>query len=230
MQVIPNCFDLDRFRPSADARRSVRQELGLDDSARLIGLIGRLHPMKGHELFIRAMRLVSAEFADARFVLCGRDVTWDSPQLNTWIDAQGLRERFHLLGERDDVPRILAACDLAVSASSTEGFANVIGEAMACETPCVATDVGDASRILRDSGLVVPPGDPGALADGCARLLRLDAEARRQLGRRGRQLVFENYSVESVTAQYTNLWHEVARRDLRPREEAGTLPERRNAA
>jgi glycosyltransferase involved in cell wall biosynthesis len=210
MLVIPNCFDLERFQPSPAARHAIRQELRLDASSRLVGLVGRFHPMKGHEAFIRAMRGVSAEFPDAHFVLCGRDITWENAQLAAWIDAQGLRGRFHLLGERDDVPRILAACDLAVSASTTEGFANVIGEAMACEVPCVATDVGDAARILQGSGLVVPPGDADALTLGCARLLRMPPDQRRELGRAGRRLVSENYSVASVTARYVELWREVA--------------------
>src|SRR6202007_1928684 len=96
------------------------------------------------------------------------------------ISASGVRERFHLLGQRKDVERVLAAVDLACSSSYGEGFPNVVGEAMACGTPCVVTDVGDSALIVENTGSVVPPEDPHALAEAWRSLIEAGPAVRRR--------------------------------------------------
>jgi glycosyltransferase involved in cell wall biosynthesis len=214
--TIPNGIDLARFRPDPDARVRLRKELGLPLSTRLIGMVARYDPMKDHATFLRA----SAELlrngapdgrADVHFVLVGRGVTWENPELRALADGLGLRAHLHLLGERDDVECLLPGLDL-VSLSSLfgEGWPNVVGEAMACGVPCVVTDVGDAHAIVGETGRVVPPADPEALARAWAELLACPEEQRRALGAAARERIAACFSLEQVVDQYEALWEELA--------------------
>jgi glycosyltransferase involved in cell wall biosynthesis len=208
MVIIPNAFDLENFRPDPPARQSVRQELGLSPEAPLIGLINRFHPMKDHNNFIQAATLLLKSLPEAHFLLCGGGVTWENSELVGWIKAGNLQERCHLLGHRDDIPRLMAALDIvSLSSSGGEGFPNVIGEAMACGSPCVVTDVGDAALIVGETGVVVPKKDPQALAAGWHKLLLdLTREERVQLGLAARRRVTEQYSLNMITQQYQRVY------------------------
>jgi glycosyltransferase involved in cell wall biosynthesis len=205
--VIPNGFDLERFSPDPSARRSLREELGLPGDAVLIGLVGRYDPQKDHPTFFRAAALLADRYPQVHFVLAGRDVVPGNPGLTGLIEGPAAGTSFHLLGERTDVPRITAALDIFSSSSAYgEGFPNVVGEAMACGVPGVVTDVGDSGAIIDDTGVVVPPRDAAALADGWARLLEAGADGRRRLGEAARQRVRDNYSLERVAGLYEALY------------------------
>ncbi|HEX7541878.1 MAG TPA: glycosyltransferase [Anaerolineales bacterium] len=101
-----------------------------------------------------------------------------------WIDAAGIRQNCHLLGRRADIPRLMSAFDVNTLSSIGEAFPNVLGEAMACGTLCVNTDIGDAAEIIGDSGIVVPSGKPQALARGWEQIIELTALERVRLGKR----------------------------------------------
>jgi len=205
--VIPNGFDTDVFRPDVKARDDIRRELGLDDNAVLVGLIGRYHPQKDHGNFLNAAAILNKEFPDVHFLLAGNQVNSDNPVLGSLIVELGLGDRVLLLGERTDISQLNAALDIASSASAWgEGFANTIGEAMSCGVPCVVTDVGDSALIVGDMGRVVPPGDPGALAREWKSLILLSSEDRRLMAANVRKRIIENFSLASVVKQYEELY------------------------
>ena len=208
--VIPNGVDTQRFQPSADARVSVREELDLDPQARLIGLIARIDPQKNHRGFFDAARIFFAQGADSDFLLAGRGVTPDDWQLPGWRDETGHPERITLAGPRTDVPRVMAALDVATSTSLGEAFPIVLIEAMACGVPCVATDVGDSALIVSDTGIVVPADDPGALAEAWEQLLGLPVAERQDLGRRARDRVVSNYSIDHIASRFWGLYREIS--------------------
>lgn len=208
--VIPNGFDLDAFRPDAAARAELRRELRVPEEAPVIGFLARFHPQKDHRTFVEAAAYLAAKEPSARFLLCGEGVTWDNQELAAWIDRSGVRAAFSLLGCRGDVPRIMAALDLATSSSAFgEGFPNAIGEAMACGVPCVVTDVGDAGYLVGETGIVVPLEDPEALAHGWLRLLRLHSGTRRSLGMLARQRIEYEFNIQSVAKAYLHLYAQV---------------------
>jgi len=209
LTVIRNGFDVTAFRPDAAARAQVRRDLNVTADERLVGLIGRFHPHKDHESFVRAAALVAQHDQRARFVCAGAGATWDNSQLSGWIQAEGLRDRFQLLGLRDDVPRLMASLDLAVCCSRTEAFPSVVGEAMACEVPCIVTDVGDCRTIVGDAGITVPPGNAAVLAEAVLRALALPVAMQSQWGRAARRRVIENYTIEETIRGYTRVWREV---------------------
>ncbi|MCK5360049.1 MAG: glycosyltransferase [Gammaproteobacteria bacterium] len=209
--VIPNGFDLDIFQPDQDARKSVRKELGLDENAFLVGLVARFDPQKDHQNFIQAAGLIRKKDSSVHFMLCGDGINSENVQLTQWIKQAGLEESVHLLGLRNDVSRLVAAMDVAVSSSLGEGFPNVVGEAMACAVPCVVTDVGDSALIVGDAGHVVPAKDSEALAAAINELIQASPEFREELGKKARLQVKNNYSLQSVVNEYETVYRRGAR-------------------
>lgn len=210
-ELIPNGFDLDEFCDDPNGITSVRAELGLGPGAPLIGLMARFHEVKDHRTFLNAARLLVERRPDAKFLLAGRGVTPENTALAKWIDELNLADRVCLLGERDDIHRLTRALDVAsLTSSFGEGFSNVVGEAMACGVPSAVTDIGDARWIVGDTGRVVAPRDPAALAAAWEELLSLSPEERRDLGERARRRIAEHFSLRTMTAAYESLYSEIA--------------------
>ena len=209
MVVIPNGFDLKAFKPDPEARPAVRKELGIPEGAPLIGLVGRFNPQKGHRCFVIAAAHLHTCLPDVHFLLCGDGVTRENGHLTEWIKATGFPAQFHLLGRREDVSLLTASLDIATSSSTSEGFPNVIGEAMACGVPCVVTDAGDSALLVGETGRVVPPGDPRALANGWRELLKAGPEGRKKLGLSARRRIEEHFSLPLIVARYEKLYREI---------------------
>ncbi|MEI7606934.1 MAG: glycosyltransferase [Rhodospirillaceae bacterium] len=208
-ETIANGFDITRFRPDPEARRAVRAELGLPDDALAVGLIARFDPMKDHASFLAAAERVARRHPRARFVLAGLGIEPANPAFAA-ASSGALAGRASLLGPRADIPHLLAALDVGcLSSAFGEGFPNVIGEAMACGLPCVATDVGDSGRIIADTGRVVPPANPAALAEALDDLLDLPDDERRRLGAAARQRIEEHYALAIIAGRYLDLYREL---------------------
>jgi glycosyltransferase involved in cell wall biosynthesis len=210
MEVIPNGFDLDLFRPDAEAREAVRSELGVADSTLVIGYVARKHPVKDHRTFLEAAGLLHKQFPDVRFVLCGDGATEQNSDLKDWSEAAGVRDACYFLGRRDDVPRVLNAFDIATSSSTSEAFPNALAEAMACGIPAVVTNVGDSRSILGETGSVVPPKDPKALAQAWVGLLQAGPDIRERLGEAARARIQTHFSMPNVVRRYEALYTEIA--------------------
>jgi glycosyltransferase involved in cell wall biosynthesis len=209
--VIPNGFDLDQFRPDPAWRSGLRAELGLAERAVVIGLVARFDPQKDHRNFVRAAALLARTQPDARFLLCGKGATLTNEVLVREIVGHGLLDRFHLLGPRSDIPRIMNGIDIGtLSSAYGESFPLVIGEAMACGRPCVVTDLGDSGHLVGDTGRVVPPRDPAALAAGWEGLLELGRDGRRDLGTAARERIATHFSLPRIAEAYATLYRQVA--------------------
>jgi glycosyltransferase involved in cell wall biosynthesis len=207
--IIPNGFDCQLFRPDSEAYRQIRRELGVGIDAILVGLIARFHSVKGHSSFLQSAALVAREHPSSHFVLAGSGVSSEEPMLRSLIAEHRLESRTFLLGERSDIPKLTAALDIACSASLGEGFSNAIGEAMACGVPCVVTDVGDSAYVVADAGLLVPPGDPAAMADAIGQLIEAGPQRRLRLGAAARQRIENEFSLSAVVRRYGDLYENV---------------------
>jgi glycosyltransferase involved in cell wall biosynthesis len=210
MVVVPNGFDLSRFRPDPLARTAVRSELGLDADAPLVGLMGRFDPQKNHAGFFTAAGLLQRRLPSVRLVLAGNGVDDRNEQLLAMMDGARVRQATHLLGLRSDMPRLMAALDVLASSSSGEAFPNVLGEAMACGVPCVATNVGDSAYIVGDAGRVVPSGDMANLADAIASLLLMPQAERAALGEKARARVAHNFDIDQIVKRYESFYDDLA--------------------
>jgi len=227
LEVIPNGFDLEQVKPDPAARESLRQELGIPADAVVIGFAARFHPHKDHRNFIRAAERLHKLMPDVHFLLFGMGITWENAQLAEWIDAAGIRERCHLLGLRQDISSLFSGMDIATTASRSEAFPIVVGEAMACGTPCVVTDVGDSALIVENTGSVVPPEDPHALAEAWRSLIDAGPAVRRRLGIAARERVERHFALRAIVERYQKIYAQVAacsRTEL-PSTELSRLPQ-----
>jgi glycosyltransferase involved in cell wall biosynthesis len=169
--IVDNGVDVARFAPEPRSRALTRQTLGIPDDACVAVMVARVDPMKDHGTFLAALRIATGITALA----AGRGT-------ESLPDTPGLAR----LGERADIPALLAASDvLVLSSAFGEGVPNAVLEGMAAGLAVLATDVGDARRVLGGAGVVVPPRDPGALAAALQRL-RDDPVLRQDLGARAR--------------------------------------------
>jgi glycosyltransferase involved in cell wall biosynthesis len=202
--VIPNGVDSDRFRFSPAARRAVRTELGIDQQAPVVGVVAALRPEKNLGLFLRAARRVVERLPAAQFLIVGDGP--ERPELQQLTADAGLAGQVHFLGCRHDIPDVLSALDVFALTSHNEANPVSILEAMACEKPVVATDVGSVSETVRSgkTGWLVDAGDDAAAAAAWLRLLENPATAR-QMGEQAREQVTARWSVTQMVAGYEDL-------------------------
>jgi glycosyltransferase involved in cell wall biosynthesis len=212
-QYLPNGFDTAGFAPDAQGRAHWRSTWGADEGTVVFGLLARYHPAKGHAGFVQAAGQVLKARSHARFVMAGTGVDGGNEALARAIADAGLRDRMHLLGERREVVSVLSGLDVFVSASSRiEAFSNSVGEAMSCALPCVVTTVGDSPQIVGATGRVVPPLDPGALADAMIAMVDIGTKGRAALGQRARQRIVLHFGIEAVAQRYAALYLELVGR------------------
>lgn len=206
-QVLPNGFDTDLFRPDPEAGKILRRQLGIEETSAVIGMVARFDPMKAHEAFFEAAGKILKLLPGIRFVLVGEGMTMSNAAVRSLVKTYGMEKNVCLLGHRDDLHWIYPAFDLHTLASAFgEGFPNVIGEAMACGVPCVVTDVGDAARIIQDTGMVVPPSDPEALSRAWKKVLDQIPGTRAALGRRARDRIVKYYTISEIVKKYNLLY------------------------
>lgn len=208
--VIPNGFDCTQFRPPAGSKSALRQRLDIEDGSIVVAMVARVHPMKDHANLVEAVRRARADGHDLHLLLAGTGTASLPEDLMQAIRLAVPHDRLTLLGERHDVDAWLGSVDIvALSSAWGEAFPNVLGEAMACGVPCVATDVGDSADIVGDLGRVVPPRDPQALAAALGWLAGLGAEGRARLGTAARERVVERYALDRIARRYGALYESV---------------------
>lgn len=209
LTVIPNAIDPARLRlPDGFDRATARRALGLDPDSPLICTVARLHPYKGHRFLFQAAEHLIRQHPRATFAIVGRGE--EEPGLRAQAAASSAAERIHFLGERADVPEIVAASDLFVLPSLNEGLSLAMLEAMALGVPVVATDVGGASDVLStgETGWLIPPGDVRALTGAIDAALADPGQARAHAAR-AQALVRRDFSIETHLRSLEALYREV---------------------
>lgn len=194
--VIPNGIDTNRFQFNEELREKIRSEVGISSDQLLVGIVGRLNPMKDHQTFLRAAALVVKEIENIRFLCVGGGAAGYLNELRALSKKLGLDSQVVWLGERKDMPAIYSSLDLLVSSSYGEGFPNVIGEAMACGVPCVVTDVGDSAKIVGCNNRVVPPCDPKKLANVMIATIKENITS--ECSMKYRERIIDNFSVQKM--------------------------------
>jgi glycosyltransferase involved in cell wall biosynthesis len=189
--VVPNGIDTDRFRPDPSLRAMQRRALGLRKGDVAVGVLGRLNVTKDYATFLRAAAIVAKRRPNCRFLCVGGGP--ERPHLEQLAQELGIAPRVSFTGELDPAAA-LNAFDIACSPSITEGFSNSVAEAMACEVPCVVTDVGDSAAIVGDLGMVVPPSSPPSLAEAIER--QIDGLGTHD-GAAARRRIVENFSASA---------------------------------
>ncbi len=200
--TIGHSFDLSKYKPASESasqsQPNLRQSLNLAESSILIGSIARYHPMKDHANFLNAAAKIVTEHPDVHFILIGPGVDNQNSILSEQIQKLGIGAQTHLLGERQDIPVLMASLDIFTSSSAYgESFPTVLGEAMSCEIPCVATNVGDSDLIVGDTGIIVPTRDSEALAEAWQKLMLLGIKGRQDLGKKARERIKQSFDLDA---------------------------------
>ncbi|MBV7298638.1 glycosyltransferase [Enterovibrio paralichthyis] len=204
-KVIPNGFDTEHFKPDSVRRERIRAELNLPDDTIVIAHVGRFHPAKNHLGFIKAVVPVLQQKSNVAVVMVGLNVDESNEQIATLV-PDAVKSQLHLMGLRNDIPDIMSASDFLVMSSDTEGFPNVIGEAMSSGLPVVSTDAGESRIVVGDAGIVVPIGDMEALTQGMTSLIEREHDAFIALQRQARERIIQYYSLSAIASQYKKLY------------------------
>lgn len=212
MVVIPNGTDLTRLRPDVEAGLELRTKLHLSADIPLVGCVGRFHPDKDHKALFHALSILRKEHPGVKCVLAGLGTDESNQALVNLARAAGVYDCIVCLGVRQDIAAIMNMLDIHLLSSVTEGFPNVLVEAMACGTPCVSTDVGDARLIIGDCGWLVPVGSPERLAEVTSTALHMRSTAYWGVLQKNCRIRCEKlWALPQMVDAYKGVWAEVAR-------------------
>ena len=194
-KIIPNGFELDKFKFNEKSRAKIRKELKLDGEENVIITVGRWDIQKDYFTLLKALNELKNLNVNFKMLMVGTNLDYLNKELVDLINQYDLRKNLILLGRRNDIPELLSASDIYVSSSLGESFSNAIGEAMACELFCVVTDVGDSKIMVGDTGDVVMPKDYQSMASKIHGYLR-NKSFKRNINARNK--VFSTYDINSI--------------------------------
>ncbi|MGP5501079.1 glycosyltransferase [Psychrobacter faecalis] len=207
MLVIPNGFDVHRFYSNKMKRRELRDKLNIKSDELVIGNIGRFDPIKNHENFIKACIVLLQKGYRFKVLLAGRNVNLNNPEISKLFKNNKLSKYFLFLGEIDDTVSVYNAIDAFCLCSYTEGFPNVLGEAMATERVCLTTDAGDAWVVLSDNGYRIDSTSSVDIAIALEiNVLKKALNDRNCIGNAARIAIVNNYSIDKIVSQFESLY------------------------
>jgi glycosyltransferase involved in cell wall biosynthesis len=207
--LIPNGYDLSMFKPEPHKGEIFREKCGIKKNTFLIGIVARFDPQKDILNLIKALGIVSKGDLDFKLVMVGSGMESTNMELNGWIRSYEIEDRVIMLGQQSYIPEIMNAIDIiTLSSKYGEAFPNVLCEAMACGTPCVATKLGDIPVIISEFGWVVPPESPEELADAIIqasiqRKSKLLWSAKKD---NARLHIERNFSIQTMVDSYHKVW------------------------
>jgi len=201
-KFIPNGFDTNRFSFNSIKRQELRTKYGLEDSF-VVGIVGRYDPIKGHDLFVQS--IAQSNLDNIKGMLVGRGLNNDS--LNIRTESQ--KSRFLIIDESDQIEDYYCVFDVAVCCSISEGFPNVVGEAMCCERPVIVTDVGDSAYLVGDNGIVIEPKSVEKLMTEINTFLNMPQVQRERIGSGLRSRIEMNFTIDHVSDLFISLASEL---------------------
>lgn len=209
MTVIPNGYDLSKLRFSEEGRVKNRESWDVNNNDFVFGMVGRWNPLKDHANFIKAIAYLQRNNGrPIKCVLVGPGIDENNVELSILIDKYELNDVILLVGPTSNINEVMSAFDALVLPSSGEAFPNVVAEAMACCTPCIVTDVGDAALIVNDYGWVVPPVDHIALSVAMEKSIvqREHNENWVVLKENCRKRIEDDFSIEKMVSRFDKVW------------------------
>jgi len=204
-RIVPiyNGIDVNAFHFNPQSRALKRIEIGLNDETKLILAIGRLTPAKDYKNLLTAFSMLDFN-EKIQLAIIGDGVL--AEELKEFSLKLGIDKKVHWLGIQHDISGWLSACDLFVLSSQWEGFGLVIAEAMACQRPVVATNVGGVLEVVGDSSMLVPPSNPKELKNKIVEVLNYDESYLNNIVTIGRDRVVNNFSIDKVIANWLYLY------------------------
>ena len=205
IKVIPNGFELEKFRYIGNAKSKLTEEFPIIKDKLIFSLVARYEILKDHKTCLEAMRIIKEEFSkNFILLLCGTNINPKNKELMNLIIKNKLENNILLLDRREDIPIIMSATDIYISSSSGEGFPNVIGEAMACETPCVVTDVGDSAYMVGDTGRIVERQNPQKLANEIINFIKSGEYVKNK--KKCRERIINNFKIDKIAKKHEEIY------------------------
>lgn len=210
MKIIYNGVDTNQFKPDPNSQAMLKEELGLSKQAKLIGMFARDHPQKDHDTFILAATKLIKKYPNVHFVLAGDGVDNSNKHLREKLLREGIQNYFHLLGSRQDMPYLCAGMNVvSLTSSYGEALPMILCEAMSCAVPCVATDVGDTTLLIGNTGKVVKPKAPQELADAWQDILEYSDMEYNRLCNQARSRILDFYNRKDMINNYKSIYQEL---------------------
>ena len=200
-------FDFSLFEINKYQKLSFRKKIKIKKKIKIIGIVARYHPIKDHENLLNALSIVKSKNKDFYCIFVGHDMNKNNRELTNQIKKFQLKKNVKLLGSIKNIPQVMNGLDVHILCSKSEGFPNVIVEAMACGTPCVVTDVGDMRFIVGKSGWVVPAMKPLRLANAIEKaLLEIDTNKWKKRCIQARLRVKTKFEMKEMIKSYNLVW------------------------
>ena len=199
--VIFNGYDTHKFNYSLRARQKYRRDFQISDNDIIVGSVGRFSKSKDHETFIKSIMLATTSNPNIKGLLVGRDINLDSFNI-----SEQDKKKFIVIGQREDIASIYSCMDIFCLHSLSEGFPNVLGEAMSTGIPCVVTRAGDAEYILNQAEYTSNVRDVDSLSRSLVSLSNLSPKERREIGLKNRERIKENFEISVIIERYLNLY------------------------
>jgi glycosyltransferase involved in cell wall biosynthesis len=210
MSVIPNGIDTNRFFPDEELGQRLRKQWNIQSNHKLIGMVARIDPMKDYPNFLHASALLFQERQDLHFLCVGEGPEELRRKYRQIASSLGLENKVIWMEHQEEMRAVYNAFDLLVCASAYgEGFSNVVGEAMACGVPCVATNVGDSASLIETFGVLVPASNPQALKEGMSKLLQQISQQDPSMADQLVQRMKKNFSVDVLTSNTIQLFEKL---------------------
>ena len=210
---IPNGVDTTVFSPDSEIGAEFLSKIKIQKTSFVIGMIGRYDPQKDYQNFLAAADLIHQFNNSIQFVMCGPGVDDENEVLLNRIKQLNQPDHFHLIGTQMETQKVHNAFDIFVLSSMSEAFPVVLAEAMACGVPCVSTDVGDAAYIIEDTGKIVPPKHPQAIANAVEQLLSMPDEAFETLKAAARNRIVEHFSLQKIAQLYKKTYEFILKKE-----------------
>lgn len=205
INIIPNGFELEKFKYVKNSKEILEKEFPILKDKLIFSLVARYEILKDHKNCLEAMKILKETYIkNFILLLCGTNINKNNLELMKLIKENRMGDNVLLLDRRDDIPLIMSATDIYISSSSGEGFPNVIGEAMSCETPCVVTNVGDSAYIVGNTGKVVERSDPKKLVIGIINMIKGKKYLLNR--KRCRERILENFEITKIVKKYEKLY------------------------
>lgn len=209
MRVIPNGLEASIWRSNEKDRLLSRSRLKIRDDVLTFGQIANYHPIKRHSLLLRAFKQFSHQVASVHLVLAGQNIDKTNKELVSLLEELSMTRNVTLAGKQKDSRALLNAIDVLVSPSASEGFPNVVLEALFMGKPCLVSDAGESARIIGPGGWVFAPETVEGLSNALIDAANIGASSLREIGASGRHHVMDAYSEHAMVAAYQRIWLEV---------------------
>ena len=206
---IPNIIDHDHFK-NLSSKKTVYKEFGISNNMKLIGIFARIHPMKDHINILQAIKIInetSKKYQNKIYLICVGGIAQKEEKNNYYKNLLKLsNHNIKWLGSREDIPKLMSACDLTVLCSdSGEGFPNSIAESMSCKTPIIATNIGDSKKIIKNYGKIVPVKDSESLASSIIEILEMDKIMTKNISIEARKSIINRFSEKIIYKKFMNI-------------------------